>query len=125
MFQHRKCKHTWAVISEPCGPGMGFTTCSVFTSASTIDGSTIEESSPAAIYRTATRPCPKCERDASLASSRRRRTRQQQQLYDLGHECMDPNTVRMVSGRGCGFKWGTGPAREDWGWEVKMGCSVM
>ncbi|KAF4123481.1 hypothetical protein GMORB2_6182 [Geosmithia morbida] len=124
MFEHKKCKHTWAVISEPCGPGMGFVTCDIFYAA---NGRTIDEKPRPGICRTMTRPCPRCE-GRNLASNPpgsgggggvAALTRYQ---YDV-------NTVRMVEKRGWGLKWGTGPAMEDWGLEMRFGsgnwCVIM
>ena len=90
-FQHKKCKHMWAVITEPCGPGLGFSTC-----ARMGDGSAREAPR---LFRTRGRPCPRC----GLRGA-----------YDL-------NAVRMVSGMGWGVKWGTGPGKEDWGCEIELG----
>ena len=100
LFKHKTCKHTWGVISEPCGPGMGFSTCD------TLYGGLHE--GPPALYNTKSRPCPRCERE----------------LHRVQY---DPNTVRMVESTGWGFKWGTGPGRDDWGWEMKFrdGCVIL
>lgn len=98
LFEHRNCKHTWAVISEPCGPGMGFVTCGTFGS------STAKQ--PPRLYRTRTRLCPRCERAE-------------------GRRYHDPNMVRMVEARGGKVKWGTGPDDHDWGCEIKFGSCVV
>ena len=37
-FQHKTCKHVWAVIKTPCGPGMGFTTCGTSKNSQEKDG---------------------------------------------------------------------------------------
>lgn len=99
LFQHKTCKHIWAIIKEPCGPGMGFSTCENFTRG------TVKE--PPAIYNTRSRPCPRCEREP-------------------GRVC-DANAIRAVESMGWGVKWGTGPEREDWGCEVKFrgGCVIL
>lgn len=98
-FKHKTCSHIWATVTEPCGPGMGFTTCGMFN-----DGSAVRE--PPAYYRTKTRRCPRCT---------------------WGPRGYDLNAVRMVEEIGWGCKWGLGPAREDWGCEVKCGdeCVVL
>jgi hypothetical protein len=96
-FQQKTCKHIWATITEPCGPGMGFTTCTTFG-----DGSLVKDAPK--YYRTEMRPCPRCAG----------------RHYDL-------NSVRMVESVGWGCKWGLGPAREDLGCEIKChdGCVVL
>lgn len=90
----------WAVVTEPCGPGAGFWTCSMFG-----DGTAKETP---ALFRTKTRPCPRC---------------------DLGG-LYDGNMVRMVAAMGWGVKWGTGPGEEDWGCDMGLGrtrngCAVL
>lgn len=81
---------------------MGFVTCDTF-------GNGIVKEQPD-IYLTATRLCPRCER--------------QEGRRWAGH---DANMVRMVVAKGWGLKWGVGPDKEDWGWEVrcKSGCVVL
>lgn len=101
LFQNLKCKHSWAIITEPCGPGMGFLTCDTF-------GTSTVKQAPM-ICLTRARPCPKCLRDK--------------------HGCWsDPNTIRIVESFGSGVKWGTGPKQEDWGCELKFkdgACVVL
>lgn len=92
LFQHKTCGHTWALITEPCGPGMGFLVCDTFGT------STIK--TPPSICKTKSRPCPRC-------------------LRDQHGWALDPNCVRVVKEFGGGVKWGTGPRQEDWGCEVK------
>ncbi|KOS18651.1 hypothetical protein ESCO_000942 [Escovopsis weberi] len=36
-FQHNKCGHTWAVITQPCAPFMGFTNCPSFGGGFSLD----------------------------------------------------------------------------------------
>ena len=52
FFQHKECKHTWATVTEPCGPGMGFATC-----PSMGDGTAKDRPR---VYATRSRPCPRC-----------------------------------------------------------------
>ena len=99
LFRHKTCDHTWAVVSEPCGPGMGFSTCETFGSAN------VKELPP--YYTTSARTCPRCG-------------------FGKGgdfHYGYDRNIVRMVMGMGNGLKWGTGPGADDWGCELK--CVVL
>lgn len=93
LFQHKTCKHTWAIITEPCGPWMGFSTCDMFGNGAAKE--------PPAIYKTKSRPCPRCDM----------------------HEMYDLNYVRMVEEMGWGVKWGAGPGRDDWGLEMK--CVIL
>ncbi|CAI6095728.1 unnamed protein product [Clonostachys chloroleuca] len=99
-FQHRHCKHKWVVISEPCGPGMGFATCDTFRNSNYVKDMPV-------LYTTESRPCPRC---CVLASG----------------GCYDLNSTRMVESMGWGVKWGTGPAKDDLGFEIKVkdGCCV-
>ncbi|KAK0392770.1 hypothetical protein NLU13_2265 [Sarocladium strictum] len=92
-YQHKVCRHIWATITEPCGPGMGFFNCSSFC-----DGTT---NATPRFYRTKSRPCPRCDLDG---------------VYDR-------NTVRMVEAMGRGIKWGVGPDVEDWGIDCNLGSS--
>ena len=106
FFQHKGCKHTWATITEPCGPGMGFATCPNIG-----DGSTKETPR---LYKTKTRPCPRCSATQPL----------------LGAEVVvayDQNVVRMVGRMGWGFKLGCGPDEDDWGVDIRFsnGCVVL
>lgn len=96
-FQHKTCKHKWAVVSQPCGPGMGFSTCELFGNGAAKEAT--------AMYKTKSRLCPRC---------------------DLGG-VYDRNVVRVVEKMGWGVKWGAGPARDDWGFELKMedGCVML
>lgn len=102
FFQHKDCKHTWATVTEPCGPGMGFATC-----PSMGDGTTKETPR---LYRTKSRPCPRCGVAAAAV------------VYDC-------NVVRMVSRTGRGFKLGCGAGEDDWGVDVHFargaGCVVL
>lgn len=96
-FEHKTCKHVWAVIATPCEPLMGFSTCPSFG-----DGSV----KPTPKYlKTRTRPCPRCQLGG---------------VYDR-------NQTRMVEGMGWGVKWGVGPRSEDYGCEVTFpgGCVVL
>jgi len=89
-------KHTWAVITEPCGPGMKFTSCDTFRTG----GSHLH---PAAkLFKTKSRPCPKCRPWA-----------------------FDPYMMRVVDSYGGGIKWGTGPEKDDLGCEVKFGSGCV
>lgn len=97
-FEHKTCKHIWAVVTAPCGPGMGFFTCPFFC-----DGTA---KMPPKHIRTRSRACPRCD----LAG-----------VYDR-------NFLRMVEDMGWGVKWGTGPGKDDWGFEVKCGkggCAIL
>lgn len=89
-FEHKLCKHVWAMVTEPCEPFMGFSTCPSFC-----DGTV--KLTPKYI-RTRSRPCPRCDLE---------------NVYDR-------NQVRMVEAMGWGVKWGVGPGRDDWGCEVKF-----
>lgn len=93
-FYHKNCRHTWATITEPCGPGMGFSLCPSFS-----DGTI---NAAPRCYRTRSRPCPRC---------------------DLGGQ-YDRNAVRMVEAMGRGIKWGVGPGVEDWGLDCNLGSST-
>ncbi|KAH7328830.1 hypothetical protein B0I35DRAFT_418469 [Stachybotrys elegans] len=93
FFQHKKCKHAWAVVTTPCGPGLGFSTCGSF-------GNGITKDTPK-FYKTRARPCPRC---------------------DL-HGVYDRNVMLLVRNMGWGVKWGTGPDQNDWGLDIRMGTS--
>jgi hypothetical protein len=97
-FRHKECKHTWGVITEPCGPGMGFSTCASFGSSGAV------KATPK-LYKTKSRPCPRCELKA-------------------GYDC---NVLRMVKDMGWGLKWGVGLDEDDWGFQVTMGkgCTML
>ncbi|RDA90145.1 hypothetical protein CP533_0768 [Ophiocordyceps camponoti-saundersi (nom. inval.)] len=88
FFRHRDCKHMWAAITEPCGPGMGFHTCRSFG-----DTGVTKDRPP--VYLTRGRSCPRC-----------------------GTEAVDGNVVRLVRRMGWGLKIGVGPDEEDWGVDV-------
>ena len=79
LFHHQRCGHTWAVISEPCGPGMGFSTCPAF-------GSTAVKRRPRR-YETSSRTCPRCGLRRGMAG--------------CGGD-YDRNQVRMVEDMGNG-----------------------
>ncbi|KAI5466263.1 hypothetical protein BGZ63DRAFT_127536 [Mariannaea sp. PMI_226] len=97
-YEHKVCKHVWAIVAEPCGPFMGFTTCPEFGDDSV---------KPTPQYLTTrSRPCPVCD------------------LYGQ----YDRNQVRMVEAMGWGIKWGVGPGAGDFGCEIKLpgrGMCVM
>lgn len=95
-FQHKDCKHIWAVVTEPCGPWMGFSTCRGIG-----DGTT--KQTPA-FYRTKTRPCPRCAEE------------------DVAGRTYDRNAVRVVDRMGWGVKFGAGPDEDDWGVDVRFGA---
>ncbi|KFA46629.1 hypothetical protein S40293_08207 [Stachybotrys chartarum IBT 40293] len=84
-FQHKKCKHVWAVITTPCGPGLGFMTCGTFGSGMTKD--------TPKFYKSRKRPCPRCDLQGDY----------------------DRNNTLMVERMGWGVKWGLGPDENDWG----------
>ncbi|KND95051.1 hypothetical protein TOPH_00280 [Tolypocladium ophioglossoides CBS 100239] len=94
-FQHKDCKHIWAVVTEPCGPWMGFSTCRNIG-----DGTTKETPK---FYRTKMRPCPRC-------------------AEDIVGRMYDRNAVRVVDRMGWGVKFGTGPDEDDWGVDVRFGA---
>ncbi|PNY28056.1 Uncharacterized protein TCAP_02020 [Tolypocladium capitatum] len=104
-FQHKDCRHIWAVVTEPCGPWMGFSTCRGIG-----DGTTKQTPS---FYRTKTRPCPRC-------------------AADMVGRTYDGNAVRVVDRMGWGVKFGAGPDEDDWGVDVRFaarggacGCVVL
>lgn len=74
---------------------MGFLTCDLFGNGAAKE--------PPKVYKTGSRACPRC---------------------NLGG-AYDHNMIRMVERMGSGFKWGAGPGRDDWGWEVKLGKCVI
>ncbi|PHH85348.1 hypothetical protein CDD83_569 [Cordyceps sp. RAO-2017] len=102
FFQHKDCRHTWAAVTEPCGPFMGFSTCSSF-------GDGVTKDRPR-VYRTRSRVCPRC---AACRGA----------TYDA-------NAVRVVERMGWGFKLGLGPDEDDWGVDVRFsergsGCVIL
>lgn len=113
-FQSQTCNHIWAVISHPCMPFMGFTTCPSFSGPgqATMKNTSLSESTPikkpTGFYKTRTRPCPTC---------------------DLGG-VYDYNAVRMVTRMGWGMTFGKDPSEGDWGVDlrlgtVKKGCVIL
>ncbi|RDA87341.1 hypothetical protein CP532_2629 [Ophiocordyceps camponoti-leonardi (nom. inval.)] len=97
FFRHRDCKHMWATITEPCGPGMGFYTCRSFE-----DPGVTKARPP--VYRTRGRSCPRCG------------------MEGMG-EAVDGNLVRLVERMGWGLKIGVGPDEDDWG--VDLRCEIQ
>lgn len=102
-FQHKECTHTWAAISEPCAPYMGFTTCPEFTPGGTkmLNTASGKIKPKPKFYKTKTRPCPRCEL--------------------LGQ--YDRNAVRMVDKMGYGLTMGFDPDGGDWGIDFRLGTS--
>ncbi|PFH60626.1 hypothetical protein XA68_10637 [Ophiocordyceps unilateralis] len=94
FFRHRDCKHIWAAVTEPCGPGMGFYTCRSF-------GDTGVTKERPAVYRTRSRTCPRCAPGPP-----------------------DGNVVRVVERMGWGVKLGVGPDEDDWGVELSYTSHV-
>lgn len=89
FFKSPRCGCRWWRIAEPCGPGMGFSTCGRF-----FDGR-CKPAPPS--YRAWSEPCP---------------------THDL-LGVYDRNQVRMVLGLHNGFRFGTGPSLRDPGVEVR------
>ncbi|KAF7549459.1 hypothetical protein G7046_g8341 [Stylonectria norvegica] len=52
-FEHKTCKHIWAVVTTPCAPWMGFNNCPSFC-----DGTAKQ---PPKYIRTKTSACPRCD----------------------------------------------------------------
>ncbi|QPC66057.1 hypothetical protein HYE67_008288 [Fusarium culmorum] len=94
-FKHKKCKHTWVVLTEPCMPYIGLNTCPTFCDGTAKD--------PPKFYNTKSQPCPRCQL----------------------HGVYDRNLVRMVEAMGWGIKWGVGPGRDDWGCEMNYVSRAM
>lgn len=96
-FEHKDCKHTWVIVTEPCGPFIGLNNCPTFC-----DGTA--KAIPK-YYHTRSRPCPTC---------------------DLGG-VYDRNLTRMVEAMGIGVTWGLGPGRDDCGCSMKLpkGCVIF
>ncbi|RCI15320.1 hypothetical protein L249_6386 [Ophiocordyceps polyrhachis-furcata BCC 54312] len=90
FFRHRDCKHMWATVTEPCGPGMGFYTCRSF------EDTGVTKARPP-VYRTRGRSCPRCGTG----------------------EAVDGNVVRLVERMGWGVKIGVGPDGDDWGVDLR------
>lgn len=114
-YQSKTCKHMWAVISRPCAPFMGFTTCLSFTGGGSISStlvstpiaanmkSQVEKLKPTPkIYKTKCRACPRC---------------------DL-HGVYDANAIRVVEKMGYGLTWGMEPDG-GWGIDVRFGSCVI
>ncbi|KJZ73649.1 hypothetical protein HIM_06982 [Hirsutella minnesotensis 3608] len=94
FFQHKQCGHMWAVVTHPCGPGMGFSTCRSF-------GDDAAAKEAPRVYRTRARPCPRCAADGRRAA-------------------YDANAVRLVRRMGWGLKLGAGQDEDDWGVDVRL-----
>ncbi|KAK0716997.1 hypothetical protein B0T26DRAFT_647829 [Lasiosphaeria miniovina] len=97
------CRHTWARICQPCGPGMGFTTCPSFfgndgTCMYARRGAKPAPRGPFVVY---CEPCPVCDLRGAY----------------------DRNAVRVVVGVRRGVRAGAGPGRGDPG--VDFTCCVM
>lgn len=98
LFTSPVCKHIWLAIQTPCGPGMGFDNCPLFTRHGTI----LDWPDPARLPIT---ECPVC-------GTRRG-------VYDM-------NMVRMVVGKQKGWKLGRDPHWWTGGLEVDdPRCIVM
>ncbi len=119
-FKHLRCKHIWAVITEPCLPYMGFTNCPSFTGpsiavnpvtgnhVSNIRGGRVKPQPK--FYKTRTRLCPHCDLRGAY----------------------DPNVARLVQDMGWGFTWGKDAAdpEGDWGVDFRLGstknaCAIL
>lgn len=101
FFQHKACKHTWAIISEPCAPFMGFNTCPTFVQGRRTNPSTGNLQSTPKFYKTKARACPKCELDGVF----------------------DSNALRLVEKMGYGMTLGFYPDGGDWGIDLRLGTS--
>jgi len=86
------CRHKWARVAQPCGPGMGFSTCPW------LFGTGRARPQPEA-FVARQEPCPQC---------------------DLGG-VYSRNEVRAVVRFRRGFRLGLGPGRRDPGVEVRCG----
>lgn len=75
-FQHKTCKHIWAVVMVPCGPWKGFSNCDTI-------GDGREKETPR-FYKSLLRPCPLCDL---------------QGMYDR-------NTMRVIEAMGWGVTVG-------------------
>ncbi|KAM0329803.1 hypothetical protein ACHAQA_003967 [Verticillium albo-atrum] len=93
LHQNTNCHCRWGEIAIPCAPGMGFSTCGQI-------GSGMARRAPA-WQASAYRLCPE---------------HGWQGFYDR-------NRVRMIVEVRRGVKWGSGPNRQDRGWEFP--CVVM
>ncbi|KAK0656801.1 hypothetical protein B0T16DRAFT_441660 [Cercophora newfieldiana] len=91
----KDCRHRWAEIDEPCGPGMGFSHCPFLNDN--------RFTLPVPEHYTVTRRCPKCR------SSKK----------------YDKNKFRMIKSVKRGIKIGTGPGKFDLGWEIPLRCTIM
>ncbi|PTB65436.1 hypothetical protein BBK36DRAFT_1170170 [Trichoderma citrinoviride] len=96
FFQHKTCKHIWAILSHPCGPLMNFYTCASFCDGAAAG---VKTKATPGFYKTQSRACPRCDLGG---------------MYDRG-------TVRMVERMGWGLHWGLDPEGGDWAVEVRMG----
>lgn len=91
IFKSPRCGCLWWRISEPCAPGMGFSTCARFHNGSC-------KGVPPG-YLAWTEPCPK---------------------HDL-RGFYDYNQTRMVVRVRNGLRWGVGPSVRDPGFDLTCG----
>jgi hypothetical protein len=98
IFEHPRCGCGWMEITQSCASGMGLSTCPTFAEVGVI------RRCPLRTYQATGRACPH---------------------HDLWG-CYDRNQMRLVLGIENGVKIGTGPNKEDPGFEIRLGkCSVM
>lgn len=99
-FHNKTCLHTWAIITNGCGPLMGFSTCPSFVCGA---GATKERPR---FYNTVTRACPRCNEALGIP--------------------YDRNLIRVVESMGWGLKIGAGPDEDDWGVDLRgTGCRCV
>lgn len=119
-FKHLQCSHTWAVVTEPCLPYMGFTNCPSFAgpvvAVNPVTGNHVGNIRGGRVkpkpkfYKTKTRLCPQCDLRGAY----------------------DPNVARLVHNMGWGFTWGKDAADPEGNWGVdlrlgsaKNGCAIL
>lgn len=95
IYKHVGCKCVWGQIALPCGPGMGYTTCGQF-------GSGIAKK-PLRLQLAVKRACP---------------------THEL-HGLYDRNQTRVINKITHGIKFGTGPSKQDAGFELPVPCCAV
>ncbi|EPE06731.1 hypothetical protein F503_03158 [Ophiostoma piceae UAMH 11346] len=137
FFTHPLCGCRWLQVMQPCGPGMGLSTCPFLLSSSSTGASMASPPPPAYGLKRGT--IKKIKKDFEKAKSKNNHSIFSPYAFEQVDPALtmwsripcpkhnmvwyDRNYTRMVVDTKNGVRWGLGPNKTDPG--IECGCCVM